>query len=257
MKPTKPTKPIKPVNIGFSLAADALRSALQKSKVQTLSISELQRLCAQETRPRILSYYLRSQREAINTLIASVFADHVSDLEKEFLFRHYGKGHSILKISMHIPMSERQIYDMQKQLLRHLSALLAYRASDVDAYFPIVGLNLLNILDIRMATFTMRAQTPVADGFLERITEAREKWARLLLLQRQMMDERNESELARAVRARIAHPHVTVAELKTIAIPELSSVPISTVHAHLREYMARVSECLRPRKQRTERSIEP
>lgn len=237
MKPTKPTKPIKPVNIGFSLAADALRSALQKSKVQTLSISELQRLCAQETRPRILSYYLRSQREAINTLIASVFADHVSDLEKEFLFRHYGKGHSILKISMHIPMSERQIYDMQKQLLRHLSALLAYRASDVDAYAPIVGLNLLNILDIRMATFTMRA--------------------RLLLLQRQMMDERNESELARAVRARIAHPHVTVAELKTIAIPELSSVPISTVHAHLREYMARVSECLRPRKQRTERSIEP
>ncbi len=78
-------KSIKPLNIGISLAAMAFRRALKKDKTELTSISDLQHLCAKETRPKVVDFYLRSQREGISTILARTLTENASKLQQEFL----------------------------------------------------------------------------------------------------------------------------------------------------------------------------
>ena len=117
-------KSVKPLNIGISLAAMAFRRALKKDKTELTSISDLQHLCAKETRPKVVDFYLRSQREGISTILARTLTENASKLQQEFLRRHYHDGASITKLALYLPISERQIYAMHEGLLRHLASLL-------------------------------------------------------------------------------------------------------------------------------------
>ena len=62
---------IKCPSLGLTLAAHALREALEEQRViLPVTLEELQGLCARERRPRILAGYLRWQREEISRLLA-------------------------------------------------------------------------------------------------------------------------------------------------------------------------------------------
>ena len=172
---------IKCPDLGLTLASNALREALQHQKpVLPITLEELQGLCARERRPRILAGYLRWQREEISRLLARVLVENVSALEEEFLVRHYRDNRSVHYLALRLPASERHLYAMHERILRRLSSLLFYRASTADAYSPIVLQNLLSIIDMRIGTFVLRAELPLAAGWLESLYDARTRCRSLL-----------------------------------------------------------------------------
>lgn len=236
-------KSVKPLNIGISLAAMAFRRALKKDKTELTSISDFQHLCAKETRPKVVDFYLRSQREGISTILARTLTENASKLQQEFLRRHYHDGASITKLALYLPISERQIYAMHEGLLRHLASLLFYRISTLDAYQPLIVLNLLNVLDIRIATFTLCTQIPLTTGFIETLYMARKRCRDLLLLQEKHAAEEKTSELSHVICTKLMHPFATAAEIASLASLEATSaIPVSSVHAYLREYLGKAEK---------------
>ena len=131
---------IKHPDLGRELAQETLRRTFSKHRLP-LTMEELASLCARETRPRILSGYLRWQREEINCILAQVLLANVEPLVAEFLRRHYGEERSIRYLSLRLPASERQLYSLHERFLKRLSALLFYRPSMAEAYFPLVIIN--------------------------------------------------------------------------------------------------------------------
>ena len=102
---------IKCPSLGLTLAAHALREALEEQRViLPVTLEELQGLCARERRPRILAGYLRWQREEISRLLARCIVENADTMEAEFLHRHYREGRSIHYLSLHLPASERYLY---------------------------------------------------------------------------------------------------------------------------------------------------
>ena len=170
---------IKHPDLGRELAQETLRRTFSKHRLP-LTMEELASLCARETRPRILSGYLRWQREEINCILAQVLLANVEPLVAEFLRRHYGEERSIRYLSLRLPASERQLYSLHERFLKRLSALLFYRPSMAEAYFPLVIINLLAVLDVRLGTFALRAEIPVAEDWLSTLYDARRR-ARALL----------------------------------------------------------------------------
>ena len=227
---------IKCPDLGLTLASNALRKALRKQKaVLQVSLEELQGLCARERRPRILAGYLRSQREEISRLLARVLVENVSALEEEFLVRHYRDNRSVHYLALRLPASERHLYAMHERILRRLSSLLFYRASTADAYSPIVLQNLLSIIDMRIGTFVLRAELPLADGWLESLYESRSRCRALICFIEHFTQESGESEYERVIRAKIEHPFAAAGELAGLA--GVDSVAASTVHSYLRKYL--------------------
>ena len=232
---------IKCPDLGLTLASNALREALQQQKaVLPITLEELQGLCARERRPRILAGYLRWQREEISRLLARVLVENVSELEAEFLQRHYRDGRSVHYLALRLPASERHLYAMHERILRRLSSLLFYRASVADAYAPIVLQNLLSILDMRIATFVLRAELPLADGWLEALYDARSRCRSLLHLIAHFTQRTEKNEYERIIRAKIEHPFAAAGELAGLA--GVDSVAASTVHAYLRRYLDSVKK---------------
>ena len=207
--------------------------------VLPVTLEELQGLCARERRPRILAGYLRWQREEISRLLARCLVENVDAMEAEFLHRHYREGRSIHYLSLHLPASERYLYAMHERILGHLSALLFYRVSTADAYAPALLQNLLSILDMRIGTFVLRADLPVAEGWLESLYDARARCRALLdLIDTFMRQDAEQTEYERIICAKIHHPFAAPSELAELA--GVDSVAGSTVHAYLHRYIDEV-----------------
>lgn len=235
---------VKSPDLGLRLASHALQEALRPSKaVLPITLEELQGLCARESRPRILAGYLRWQREEISRLLARVLVANVSALEAEFLRRHYRDGRSVHYLALRLPVSERHLYAMHTRILRRLSSLLFYRASVADAYSPIVLLNLLSILDVRIGTFVLRAELPVSEAWLASLCDARARCRALLDLMTQFTrQETTANEYERVIRAKMQHPFVAAEELAGLAGAD--SIAASTVHAYLRRYLDAVRQII-------------
>ncbi|WP_019542868.1 hypothetical protein [Selenomonas bovis] len=207
---------IKKQDIAISIAASALKAAFSKNAMPMLSIAELQRLIASETKERIISFYLRSQREAINRILVHAYLLSCSKMESDFLIGHYRDGKSIHCLAMRMPLQERQIYDLRQKSLKRLSALLFYRLSEDDVFFPGIALNLLNVLDVRISTFVLRADVPVAPGFLDSLIVARSHCRALLSYQNRFIFSSSDNPFERCIRTRLAHPELTIAELTSL-----------------------------------------
>ena len=231
---------IKCPSLGLTLAAHALREALEEQRViLPVTLEELQGLCARERRPRILAGYLRWQREEISRLLARCIVENADTMEAEFLHRHYREGRSIHYLSLHLPASERYLYAMHERILGHLSALLFYRVSSADAYAPALLQNLLSILDMRIGTFVLRAELPVAEGWLESLYDARARCRALLdLIDTFMRRDTEQTEYERIICAKIQHPFAAPGELPELAGAD--SIAASTVHAYLHRYIDEV-----------------
>ena len=241
---------IKCPDLGLTLASNALREALQHQKpVLPITLEELQGLCARERRPRILAGYLRWQREEISRLLARVLVENVSALEEEFLVRHYRDNRSVHYLALRLPASERHLYAMHERILRRLSSLLFYRASTADAYSPIVLQNLLSIIDMRIGTFVLRAELPLADGWLESLYDSRSRCRSLIcFIEHFTQDSGERNEYERIIRAKIEHPFAAAGELAGLA--GVDTVAASTVHAYLRKYLDSVREIVGEEKNR-------
>ena len=228
-----------------TLAAHALRDALRPQKtVLPLTLAELQVLCVRETRPRIHAGYLRAQREEISRLLARVLVENVSELEAEFLRRHYRDGKSVHHLALHLHASERHLYILHERILHRLSSLLFYRVSIADAYAPLVPLNLLAVLDMRISTFVLRAELPVTDGWLASLYSARARCRALLELMAHITrDEDRKSEYERIICAKMQHPFAAVGELAEFS--GVNHVAESTIHAYLRRYLEAVKNIVR------------
>nr|WP_315411343.1 hypothetical protein [uncultured Selenomonas sp.] len=243
-------KPVKKTDLGLLLASAILRDAVQDAALVLPSITELQSLVAREVRPRILQYYLRSQREAIGRILALTLVKNISELEAEFVYGHYRHGRSIHYLSLHLPVQERQLYTLNEHILRRLSSLLFYRLTLADAYSPNIALNLLCVLDVRIGTFTLRADLSIAAGLLDALYEARRRCRALLSLQNRFLrDGEPEDEFSRVVKAKLENPFQKASELSEILFAgEKSELRLATmtdrINAHLRRYLAMAEEIL-------------
>lgn len=242
-------KPVKKSDLGLSLASSVLRDAVQEGARPLPSIAELQNLVAKEIRPRILQYYLRSQREAIGRILAHALVENISDLEADFVFGHYRHGRSVHYLSLHLPIQERQLYTLNESILRRLSSLLFYRLTAEDAYSPKIALNLLNVLDVRIGTFTLRADLPIAAGLLDSLYAARRTCRALLSLQNRFLRTVQQDEFTRVVQAKLENPSRKASELSEILFAdEKNELRLATmtdhINAHLRRYAAMAAEIL-------------
>lgn len=243
-------KPVKKADLGLSLASAVLRDAVQDAALTMPSITELQSLVAREVRPHILQYYLRSQREAIGRILALTLVKNISELEAEFVYGHYRHGRSIHYLSLHLPMQERQLYTLNEHILKRLSALLFYRLTADDAYNPKIVLNLLNVLDVRIGTFTLRADLAIAAGLLDSLYASRRACRALLSLQNRFLHTcAQEDEFSRVVKAKLENPFRKASELTDILFSnEKGELRLATIidriNAHLRRYSAMAEEIL-------------
>lgn len=231
---------IKRPDLGRELAQETLRRAFSKHRLP-LTMEELASLCARETRPRILSGYLRWQREEINCILAHVLLTNVEPLVAEFLRRHYGEERSIRYLSLRLPASERQLYSLHERFLQRLSSLLFYRPSMAEAYFPMVIVNLLAVLDVRLGTFALRAEIPVAEGWLTALYDARHRARELLSFMDSFLGQTPKNDVYhRIVCCKLAAPFTTAEELAA-RVQETSA---SSVHVYLRQYQGQVASIL-------------
>ena len=128
---------------------------------------------------------------------------------------------------------------MHERILGHLSALLFYRVSTADAYAPALLQNLLSFLDMRIGTFVLRAELPVAEGWLESLYDARARCRALLdLIDTFMRRDTEQTEYERIICAKIQHPFAAPGELPELAGAD--SIAASTVHAYLHRYIDEV-----------------
>lgn len=232
---------IKRPDLGRELAQETLRRAFSKNRLP-LTMEELASLCARETRPRILSGYLRWQREEINCILAHVLLANAEPLVAEFVRRHYREERSIRYLSLRLPASERQLYSLHERFLKRLSALLFYRPSMAEAYFPLVIVNLLAVLDVRLGTFALRAEIPVAEDWLSTLYDARRRAHKLLFFMESFRKtaETEDDAYHRIIRCKLQRPFATVEELAT-CVQETST---SSVHVYLRQYQGQVADIL-------------
>ena len=234
---------MKKPNIARFLAAQAIRKAFTENSLPTC-LEELKTLCASETHPRLLSAYLRWQRELINRILVYALLDDLSEIERDFVYYRYRNRRSMKWISMHIPVSERQLYFLNDRILLRLETLLFYQPTCADAFSPKVILNLLRVIDARIAVFSLRVDLPVDIGWLDHLFLARYRCHALFDLMMSFLSPHKETLAQKIIRQKFHAPNATAEELlRQLDIPS-SEREKSIVQGILRDYLGCAEKCL-------------
>ena len=234
---------MKKPNVGKFLAAQAIRNAFAENAMP-VCLEELEALCASETRPRLLAAYLRWQRALIDRILVHALLDDLPAIERDFVHYRYRLGRSMQWLNMNLPVSERNLYFMNDRILLRLETLLFYEATLADAFSPKVILNLLRVIDARLAVFSLRVDLPADLGWLERLTLARHRCRALLTLMETYLVPDDATPAHRIIRQKLHTPHATADELLALLGTQSSEREKSFVQTVLRDYLSRAEECL-------------
>ena len=234
---------MKKPNVGKYLAAQAIRKAFTESSLP-VRLEEIEVLCASETRPRLLAAYLRWQRALIDRILVHALMDDLPEIERDFVHYRYRMGRSMQWINMNMPVSERNLYFMNDRILLRLETLLFYEPTIADVFSRTVLLNLLRVIDARLAVFSLRVDLPADVGWLERLARARCRCHALLHLIDAYLTPNEDSPAHRIIRQKLQTPHTTLDELlERIGIPS-SEREKNMAQDVLRNYLSRAEACL-------------
>jgi len=230
-------------NVGRYLAAQAIRKAFTESSLP-MRLEEIEVLCASETRPRLLAAYLRWQRALIDRILVHSLMDDLPEIERDFVHYRYRMGRSMQWINMNMPVSERNLYFMNDRILLRLATLLFYEPTMADVFSRTVLLNLLRVIDARLAVFSLRVDLPADAGWLERLARARCRCHALLHLIDAYLTPNEDSPAHRIIRQKLQTPHTTLDELlDRTGIPS-SEREKNMAQDVLRNYLSRAEACL-------------
>ena len=230
-------------NVGRYLAAQAIRKAFTENSLP-VRLEEIEVLCASETRPRLLAAYLRWQRALIDRILVHALMDDLPEIERDFVHYRYRMGRSMQWINMNMPVSERNLYFMNDRILLRLATLLFYEPTMADVFSRTVLLNLLRVIDARLAVFSLRVDLPADAGWLERLARARCRCHALLHLIDAYLTPNEDSPAHRIIRQKLQTPHTTLDELlDRIGIPS-SEREKNMAQDVLRDYLSRAEACL-------------
>ena len=231
-------------NVGRYLAAQAIRKAFTENSLP-VRLEEIEVLCASETRPRLLAAYLRWQRALIDRILVHALMDDLPEIERDFVHYRYRMGRSMQWINMNMPVSERNLYFMNDRILLRLATLLFYEPTMADVFSRTVLLNLLRVIDARLAVFSLRVDLPADMGWLDRLARARCRCRALLALIDTYLAPDDEDGIAhRIIRQKLQTPHTTRSELlERIGIPS-SEREKTMAQDVLRNYLSRAEACL-------------
>lgn len=230
-------------NVGRYLAAQAIRKAFTESSLP-MRLEEIEVLCASETRPRLLAAYLRWQRALIDRILVHSLMDDLPEIERDFVHYRYRMGRSMQWINMNMPVSERNLYFMNDRILLRLATLLFYEPTMADVFSRTVLLNLLRVIDARLAVFSLRVDLPADAGWLERLARARCRCHALLHLIDAYLTPNEDSPANRIIRQKLQTPHTTLDELlDRTGIPS-SEREKNMAQDVLRNYLSRAEACL-------------
>ena len=230
-------------NVGRYLAAQAIRKAFTESS-SPMRLEEIEVLCASETRPRLLAAYLRWQRALIDRILVHSLMDDLPEIERDFVHYRYRMGRSMQWINMNMPVSERNLYFMNDRILLRLATLLFYEPTMADVFSRTVLLNLLRVIDARLAVFSLRVDLPADAGWLERLARARCRCHVLLHLIDAYLTPNEDSPAHRIIRQKLQTPHTTLDELlDRTGIPS-SEREKNMAQDVLRNYLSRAEACL-------------
>ena len=230
-------------NVGRYLAAQAIRKAFTENSLP-VRLEEIEVLCASETRPRLLAAYLRWQRALIDRILVHALMDDLPEIERDFVHYRYRMGRSMQWINMNMPVSERNLYFMNDRILLRLATLLFYEPTMADVFSRTVLLNLLRVIDARLAVFSLRVDLPADAGWLERLARARCRCHALLHLIDAYLTPNEDSPAHRIIRQKLQTPHTTLDELlDRTGIPS-SEREKNMAQDVLRNYLSRAEACL-------------
>jgi len=230
-------------NVGRYLAAQAIRKAFTENSLP-VRLEEIEVLCASETRPRLLAAYLRWQRALIDRILVHALMDDLPEIERDFVHYRYRMGRSMQWINMNMPVSERNLYFMNDRILLRLATLLFYEPTMADVFSRTVLLNLLRVIDARLAVFSLRVDLPADAGWLERLARARCRCHALLHLIDAYLTPNEDSPAHRIIRQKLQTPHTTLDELlDRTGIPS-SEREKNMAQDVLRDYLSRAEACL-------------
>ena len=230
-------------NVGRYLAAQAIRKAFTESSLP-MRLEEIEVLCASETRPRLLAAYLRWQRALIDRILVHSLMDDLPEIERDFVHYRYRMGRSMQWINMNMPVSERNLYFMNDRILLRLATLLFYEPTMADVFSRTVLLNLLRVIDARLAVFSLRVDLPADAGWLERLARARCRCHALLHLIDAYLTPNEDSPAHRIIRQKLQTPHTTLDELLDRAGIPSSEREKNMAQDVLRNYLSRAEACL-------------
>ena len=230
-------------NIGRYLAAQAIRKAFTENSLP-VRLEEIEVLCASETRPRLLAAYLRWQRALIDRILVHSLMDDLPEIERDFVHYRYRMGRSMQWINMNMPVSERNLYFMNDRILLRLATLLFYEPTMADVFSRTVLLNLLRVIDARLAVFSLRVDLPADAGWLERLARARCRCHVLLHLIDAYLTPNEDSPANRIIRQKLQTPHTTLDELLERIGTPFSEREKNMAQDVLRDYLSRAEACL-------------
>jgi hypothetical protein len=218
-------------DLGLYLAEHAIK---QKYQTQSLDydINKVFEFCRQEHYSRnIYETYLKLQRRKINQMVVDIVMLNLSSIQQRFVLYRYKEHRKFTWISMHLHISQNQLFGWNKSILMDIQALLSYSLADEDIFHRLKVINLLHILDFRISTFCWQ-NIAVNQDWLENLKARRQKYRRLLDIMQNCINAREMSKYNYIVAMKLTYPNYNVSE---IAIQcELSP---ATVSKKLRRYM--------------------
>ena len=232
---------VKKPDICRKLAEQAFYRAFQPSPMN-LTLEEITDRCFVETKPAILTCYLRWQREKMERQMVMSFLKSLDPVEADLLRLYFRDGKSIETIAFCLPVSVRNLHEMKKRLTMRFASLLFFQLGMEEAYALEFVREFCRLMQLRISVFQQRVDILVVEEWLGTLLHSYEACRNYLSFADTFVaaEEDTLDNYHRIIRAKLEHPHASTAQLPELAgVQKISS---SMLHAYLKRYRQTVEQ---------------
>ena len=137
-------------NVGYFLAEQAVRDYFEKERYGGMDFYSVTARCRTE-RFHIANAYMEIQREAINRAIVGMVLCSLPDEQQKFIYWRYRDLRSFISIGLQMDLPTNRLYNWNKRILSLIELFLFYAIPEDVIYHRMYLINLLHILDLRLA----------------------------------------------------------------------------------------------------------
>lgn len=223
-------------NLGFYLAEQALKEYYRPQR-DWLERQKVADFCRRHKSLALYRTFLKLQRESIDRMVVEIIIRTLPQDERQFFEYRYRDQQTIVWISSHLPISPPQLNRINRQVLDKIRTMLFYSLSPDDIFQRDKVINMLHIIDLRLAALSSRNGVSVNPDFLADLLIKRKNFRSLLdIMHGYMFTAEADAEdpaKNRIVSLKLAYPLYNVTE-----ISQLSGFSKSSVSRKLRQYMS-------------------
>lgn len=221
-------------DLGFYLAEQAIKEYYRPQR-DWLERQEVAEFCRRHKSLALYRTFLKLQRESIDRMVVEIILRTLPEDERQFFEYRYRDKQQLVWISSHLPISPPQLNRINRQVLDEIRTMLFYSLSPNDIFQRGKVINMLHIIDLRLAALS-RKGVPVNPDFLADLLMKRKNCRSLLDIMHEYLNTA-ESEADDPAKNRIVSLKLTYPLYNVTEISQLSGFSKSSVSRKLRQYM--------------------